>query len=254
MPSRIPIIAYHAIGSCPPDEDRHNLFVPPQAFQSQMNYLAAHKQVVSLDQAVSGHVQGDRPAIAITFDDGYKDFLHRAIPILRGHGFHASVFVPTGWIGMKNGWIEPCSCDLTIMSEEELREAEHLGMRVESHGHAHLDYGAANPAEARKDVDASIEILTKALDRRPRYLAYPYGRNSQEAREVVQEAGIRAAFSIERRHEGVYAWERVQITPLDGPRLFALKASGHYLNWRRSRFVSAAYRPMRPVVRRVLER
>ena len=156
---------------------------------------------------------------------------------------------------MKNGWIEPSSCDLTIMSEEELREAEHLGMRVESHGHAHLDYGAATPAEARKDVDASIEILTKVLDRRHHYLAYPYGRHSEKARELVKEAGMRAAFSIERLHEGVHSWERVQITPLDGRRLFALKTSGHYMNWRRSRLVSAASKPLRhPIVRRILER
>jgi len=85
--SRIPIIAYHAIGPCSRDEDKHNLFVSTEAFRNQMDYLAAHKRVVSLDQAVSGQVRGDRPAVAITFDDGYRNFIHRAVPILRASRF-----------------------------------------------------------------------------------------------------------------------------------------------------------------------
>ncbi len=251
MKTHIPIIAYHAIGSCPPGEDRHGLFISVETFKSQMEYLAVHKQVVTLDQAVHGQEVFGRPAVALTFDDGYRNFLQSAVPVLRRHGFHATVFVPTGWIGMRNGWVEPCSCDLMIMSEEELREVEQLGMAVESHGHAHLDYGTAAPVDASIDLETSLEILTDLLGRRPRYLAYPYGHNSESAREVVKEAEMRAAFSIDQLGEGVYSWERVQITPGDSQRLLALKVSGRYLAWRRSKFGSTAYRYMRPAVRRI---
>jgi hypothetical protein len=51
------------------------------------------------------------------------------------------------------------------------------------------------------------------------------------------------------RHDGPFAFERVGITRLDGKLVFALKAAGRYLAWRRSKLGSGAYALVRPLVR-----
>ncbi len=229
------VIAYHGLGECPASEDPHNLFVPPAAFRRQMEFLARWRRVVPLEVAVAGKLPRGRPVVAITFDDGYRSVLTEAAPVLVELGFTATVFVPTAYLGGRSEWLPPSRCPLEIMSPEELREAERSGIAVESHGHEHIAFGRASGAEAEVDLRASIKRLSEILDRRPRYLAYPFGPSSEEARQAAEDSGFQAAFSIDERGEGPYARERVQITPLDGWLTFAVKTSGRYLAWRRSR-------------------
>lgn len=254
MSRRATVLAYHAIGDCERDADKHNLFVSEAAFSRQMDFLAGKRQVVDLDRAVSGEVPGRAPAVAITFDDGYRNVLLKAGPILRRHGFPATVFVPTGYIGGRNTWIEDTPCDVDVMTEDELREAESLDLRMESHGHHHIDYGKASGEEARADLKRSLDVLESLVGRRPAHFAYPFGAHSQPAYEAVRAEGVRYAYTIDEPHGDDLAYERVQITPLDGMGLFALKTSGRYMRVRHSRAVKGAYGAMKPLARKVFRR
>ena len=243
------VIAYHAVGYCSATDDPHGLFVSPETFAQQMEYLARRRVVVPLDAAIRGRSRTKKPAVAITFDDGYRNVLTVAAPILKSYGFEATVFVPTMWIGGRNGWMEQSICDFQIMSEKELHDAAQHGIRIESHGHAHLDMGNSSYPEIHKDIQTSVERLTETTGRHPRYLAYPWGRHSEPARRAAAQAGLEAAFSIDQPHQGIYAWDRVYIAPNDGPKTFTLKTSGHFLSWRRSRLGSSIATVTRPLRR-----
>jgi len=248
--ARATVIAYHAVGDCPSDDDPYNMFVSPRQFRRQMAFLARWRSVVALDALLAGDIPRKRPAVAITFDDGYRSVLTEASPVLHAYGFPATVFVPTAFVGRRSEWLPPSSCSLEIMLPEELREAEDLGIAVESHGHAHIDFLRAGRAEAEFDLRASIEGLAGIVARRPRYLAYPFGPSSPEARAAAEDCGFDAAFSIDALEEGPYARERVQITPLDGLLAFALKTSGRYLARRHSVLGSRATSLVRPLRRK----
>jgi len=248
------ILAYHAVGDCPSAEDRHNLFVATESFERQMSFLARRRSVVGLDEIVDRGMDRGRPSIAITFDDAYRNVLRNAGPILDHHGFPAAVFVPTLWRGRVNGWIEPSSCDLEIMDDVELKRAKERGISLESHGHAHIDMGAASSQEVREDITASLDLLENLTGRRPRYLAYPYGRITTKNANVAASTGIRAAFTIDKVHRGRFEYERVQVTPLDGPITFALKTSGHYLRMRNSPVVDRGYGLVKPLLRTAIRR
>lgn len=98
------ILAYHSV--CPADDPYRpyigvNLTVPPAAFARQLAFLVRHYHVVSLSR-LARHLEtgydGDRPLLAITFDDGYRDNYRYAFPILRQYDAEATFYLTTDCI------------------------------------------------------------------------------------------------------------------------------------------------------------
>jgi peptidoglycan/xylan/chitin deacetylase (PgdA/CDA1 family) len=92
------ILMYHSISSGRPDP--WNLCVAPDLFAAQAEVIAERFSVVSLTELRRAQTAGERlgRAVAITFDDGYRDNLLAAKPILEKHGLPATVFVTTGYL------------------------------------------------------------------------------------------------------------------------------------------------------------
>lgn len=250
---RTSVLAYHGVGDCPGGARQHQcVCIPPDVFAAHMTFLARRRRVVPLRDLVEGSTETTtRPAVAITFDDGYENVLTTAAPLLERHGFPATVFVPSGWIGSTNGWDAGTPCfPLRLMDEAQLREAEERGIAVESHGHDHIDFESSEPAAVAGDLDRAVDRLTTVLGRSPRYLAYPYGRHSQAVRSLVEAAGFDAAFLFNEAGTGPYALERVSMDGYEGRLRLRLKTAGGYLERRRSRAGHAAASVVRRVVRR----
>lgn len=214
-----------------------------------MAFLAKRRSVVSLDDLIAGKRTG-KPAIAITFDDAYRNVLHEAVPLLERYGFPATVFVPTAFLGRSSEWLARTACDLTIMTEQELVECRRGGLEIHSHGHEHLDLSTATPDECERDLAAAAERIEQITGKAPRYFAYPFGAESEVARSVVAKTGLERAFTIDRRSDGPYASGRVAIQAQDGIATFALKTSGWWLEVRRSRIGSLARSLLQPILRR----
>jgi peptidoglycan/xylan/chitin deacetylase (PgdA/CDA1 family) len=237
----VTVLAYHAVGDCPPEDDPHGLWVTPEEFERQLAFLAARRRVLPLDDVVAGRVPRGRPAVAITFDDGYRSVLEHAVPRLESHGFPATMFVPTAFVGDRNRWDPPTGRELSIMDADELRSLPARGVAVESHGHGHVRLEGATEDEATADLAASREALRDLFGRAPRHLAYPFTTGSAGAQQAARRLGFTAAFSIDRRDAGPFARGRVPITPVDGARSFAVKTSGWYLSLRHSPVTVAAW-------------
>ena len=93
------ILYYHRISA-----ERDPLAVTPDAFRRQMDALAASGQrVVDLYEIDELTLAPGEAAIAITFDDGYRDVLEHGLPVLREHGFPSTVFVVPGAIAGHRG-------------------------------------------------------------------------------------------------------------------------------------------------------
>jgi peptidoglycan/xylan/chitin deacetylase (PgdA/CDA1 family) len=245
------VIVYHAIGSIPRNAREWNGFVRPERFAAHMAYLAERRTVVDLDALFAHDPSPGPPRVAITFDDAYRSVLEHAIPVLREHGFPATLFVPTKWIGTTNVWDPDSDIRRELMTAAELAELARDGFALESHGHGHVDYARAEPRTVEDDVRASVERLTELLGRPPRYLAYPYGRASPAAAEEAKRLGLRGAFALDRPQivSGCFAMKRIPIFPADTVPIFALKTTGYYFGWRQSAPVRAGYRAVRPLVR-----
>lgn len=83
---RFAILMYHRVGPTG---------LPQEVFARQMRYVARHYRVLPLEELVRRHIHKEpmpRGAMAITFDDGYRDCLELAQPILASLGLPATVF------------------------------------------------------------------------------------------------------------------------------------------------------------------
>jgi len=75
-------------------------FIAPEVFSMELDYLKKHYNVLDLDKALEKLKNGTLPpySLAITFDDGYKNFYDYAFPILKQHNLTATFFLPTNFI------------------------------------------------------------------------------------------------------------------------------------------------------------
>ena len=94
------VLIYHRVTTLPADPEM--LAVTPENFRQQMRYL---KDTVPLVRFEDDWAKTTKPAICITFDDGYADNALEALPILEEVGVPATFFVSTGTIGtMEEFW------------------------------------------------------------------------------------------------------------------------------------------------------
>jgi peptidoglycan/xylan/chitin deacetylase (PgdA/CDA1 family) len=92
------ILMYHSISTGRPDP--WHLCVAAELFAEQLRVLRERFRVVSLPEVRGALAAGEQlsRAVAITFDDGYRDNLLVAKPILEEHGLPATVFVTTSYV------------------------------------------------------------------------------------------------------------------------------------------------------------
>jgi len=95
---RFQVVGYHKVSP-----DPHPFFEPvePGIFEQQMQFLKDCYNVLELQDLVNRSRRGDLPerAVAITFDDGYRDNYDYAFPILKRLGLPATIFVATAAVG-----------------------------------------------------------------------------------------------------------------------------------------------------------
>lgn len=174
------ILTYHAI-----DTSGSVISVSPAEFRRHMEILADNEvPVVPLDR-----VRRVKGAVALTFDDGFRNFIDSALPVLRARRFHATVFVVSGHAGGKNDWpSQPAGIpSLDLMNWAELRGIAGQGIALGAHTvtHPRLTELAADRVRGElRDCRARIEDRAGA---EVAALAYPYGDCDPLVRLLAKE-------------------------------------------------------------------
>jgi len=108
---RIPILTYHRVlwPDTTDPKPQPGMYVTPPTFESHMRFLARHHTVISLHQLAHALRSGTplpHNTCVITFDDGWRDNLIHAVPILRTFNLPASIFVVPAYV-THSDWFWP---------------------------------------------------------------------------------------------------------------------------------------------------
>ena len=140
----------------------------------------------------------------ITFDDGYRDILENALPVLRRHGYPAVIFVPIGYLDDAR----------PLPHEEHLaargarqpdarlgrarRSSRPAGSASRAHGIGHRPLADLDVDEAAREITLSKLRLEERLGRPVRAFAYVKGSEAHYRPvhlSLLKQAGYEIAFT-----------------------------------------------------------
>jgi len=88
--NRIPILLFHRISDI---KDNFWEPLPVKYFDKLIKFISKHYDIITIDYLLENKSKNLKNKCIITFDDGYKDFLENAYPILQKYNIKSTLFV-----------------------------------------------------------------------------------------------------------------------------------------------------------------
>jgi peptidoglycan/xylan/chitin deacetylase (PgdA/CDA1 family) len=194
-----------------------------------------------------------RKALVITFDDGYANNYEKAFPILKAHGFKATVFLTSGLIGSGRlfDWDKERRDPESYrpLNWDQVLEMAASGLvSFGAHTRTHRWLTELPAAAAEEEIEGSKRDLEQKLGTTVRHFCYPAGRLSDAIVAMVKGAGFEAACvtpSGPGIRETLYTLKRVGIYRDDDLLRFRAKLSGLFRLARESRSLWRAIKSLR---------
>lgn len=254
--STLPALMYHSVSAV--GGPLRDLAVPPEILAEQLAALSeAGYRLVGLTEALDRLEQGGtEKMVAVTFDDGYRDFLTHGVPALQQAGAGATLYASVGHLGGRAGWLGAWADAFgPMMTWSDLDEVAASGVEIGNHSLIHHPLDVLTAAQLRDEVVSSHDQLEQRLQRKVRSFAYPHGYNSDRVRRVVEESGHDNATEVGRRvhtpSERRFAVPRFQPTPdHTGAGLVALIEGGPVLSAQLKQYAQPGWRMVRRLARK----
>ena len=120
-------------------------------FDAQMQFIARHFVPVTLEDVLQGNFPRGKIAVAVTFDDGLKNNLDIALPILEKHGIPATVYISTSAIEQR----QPFWWDKVIMAVQA-SGCNEIGPK---YGLANIRLRTGNAEHCWEDIQSLLTAL-----------------------------------------------------------------------------------------------
>ncbi|NUQ61908.1 MAG: polysaccharide deacetylase family protein [Pirellulales bacterium] len=192
---RVPIVVlfYHRVA----DDLATPWTLSNRCFDRQIRWMADRFDLISLSEAQRRIRTGDsaRPAVCITFDDGYAENCHKAIPLLIKTGIPCTYFVTLRNVLEQDPFAHDLARGYRFLpnSVEQLRAMAAAGVEIGAHTYSHPDLGlVADEQELYRQIVVAGRELQQWIDRPVRYFAFPFGQYanlSARGFEMAKAAG-----------------------------------------------------------------
>jgi len=270
------ILMYHSISDLNEDNisPYYRVCTKPKVFAEQMQWLADNGyEAVTLSEALSllqaeksesktitaskrdkGRNTRKLKPVILTFDDGFRDFYSRAFPVLHKHGFSATVFLPTAYIGggdsikprdesygvEKGNFSSMCRLfkGIECLTWSEVIELHSGGIEFGSHTVNHPKLVELSWKEIEAEIRQSKLEIEARIGAPCLAFAYPYAFPSADTMFVKQfgqiliragyRCGVTTGVGRIRHGDDPYSLKRLPVNTCDDRALFAAKLAGAY--------------------------
>ena len=131
----IPILMLHTVNDQPKLNPLGELSVSAKGLDAYLKVFKKWKyQMISMDDLLKKNYDEKKPYVVLTFDDGYKDNLTVALPVLKKYGARATIFVNPAYVSEKSD----TESDWGFMTWEEVKQAAESGVfDIQAHTMTH---------------------------------------------------------------------------------------------------------------------
>ena len=213
-PVTVPILMYHSV--CHNDKVTSEYYLTPEKFESDLRYLQSRGYTAVFLSEIADYAEGkgglpEKP-VALTFDDGYYNWLTDVLPLLERYGMKAT-FNVVGEYAEQEAKAENRSPAYSYLTWEEIAALRASG-RAEIGSHTWAMHTldtrrgckkmkGESAAHYEKALTEDLTRLNQTLSERcgstPTTFAYPYGEISKESVPVLRSLGFRAALTCDER-------------------------------------------------------
>lgn len=195
----ISVLFFHRVADVYPND----WTISTADFQRSIDYCREHFEIISLAEAQSriGSGVSPRPAVVITFDDGYSENAQFALPYLIANRIPCTYFVASEHT--RTGRPFPHDVlsgqPLPVNTIEQLRAAALGGIEIALHSATHADFNQlTHLSELEAEIVHAKADLEEMIDKTVEFLAVPYGMPVQmrpAVFELSRRCGIRGVCS-----------------------------------------------------------
>ena len=226
------ILTYHSIS----DGDSP-LKISLRLFTEQMEWLRANVRVAPLAEVVVALAERKllpERTVALTFDDGFRDFYSSAAPVLRHFGFTATIFLPTGYCGRTNRWPGQPEwvAKEALLDWQEVAGLARNGFSFGAHSINHVVLPALSVDEAEHEIAGSKAQIEEHTGQRVDLFAYPYGLWSPTVRDIVSRhyrGACSTGAGVVEQDADPFALPRVDAHYIRRPALFRMLFTGSFV-------------------------
>jgi peptidoglycan/xylan/chitin deacetylase (PgdA/CDA1 family) len=200
-----------------------------ESFKGQIQMLSEDKRIEIVPFSSSEYHSlwnrnDEKLKIAITFDDGYKDNLYIAAPILLKYSVPFAFFVTAKFI--------QANSDI-YLSKKELSEISVLpGVTIGSHGMTHRRLTQLDDGDLRAELVESRSRIEDMIGMKVDTLSYPHGKLDKRVRDIAFESGYRlgarSRFGINGVDSDPMVLNRTEIWATDSECVFQQKCAGFW--------------------------
>jgi peptidoglycan/xylan/chitin deacetylase (PgdA/CDA1 family) len=240
---RVVFLCYHGVTkrSHRSSADPKGLHVNHRRFAAQLDFLLKRYHIISLNDYLLARRDGRRLpdySLLLTFDDGFRNFLTAAAPLLAERSIPATVFLITGNADdrgdteLGSTWTE--EDDSRYLSWGEARTLkQEFQIDFGSHTCSHSSLLNLSPQEIEHELFESYRALATRLSTDLPNLSYPKGEHSQILADQARKQRYGCAVTTDRGtnelDHNLFTLGRTLIGDDDDEASFAVRVSG--LRW-----------------------